>query len=146
MSPTVTISFDGRGSRQYFPGETLAGSYRFISTGFDEITAVETSILWSTEGKGNADIGIHAFFRLSTDEGDWIDPRKPGRFQTTLPPSPLTYHGALVKIDWRVRVRVFLADGPQIVEELPFRLGQVRDPRTIRPPEISVSRESAPHG
>jgi hypothetical protein len=132
MPPSVTITFDGRGSRQFFPGETLAGSYRFGFTGFDEIVAVETSILWSTEGKGNPDIGIHDFFRRSTEEGDWIDPRKAGRFQTTLPASPLTYHGALVKIDWCVRVRVFLADGSQTFEELPFRLGQVRDPRTLR--------------
>ncbi len=81
----ITILLDGRGSRQYYPGETLAGSYRFDSVGGDDIQAVEISILWQTEGMGNTDIGVHAFWRLDAGAGDWIDPRRPGRFSTILP-------------------------------------------------------------
>lgn len=128
----ITILLDGRGSRQYFPGETLAGSYRFDSVGGDDIQAVEVSVLWLTEGKGNADLGVHAFWRFDASKGDWIDPRRPGRFSTVLPGSPLTYPGSIVKVHWCVRIRLFLADNREIVEELPFRLGNLPDVRTYQ--------------
>ena len=131
-NPSVTILLDGRGSRQYYPGETLAGSYFFESVGSDEIEAVEISVLWHSEGKGNEDFGVHTFWRYATTDGDWIDPRRSGRFSTVLPKSPLSYPGVLVKIQWCVRLRVFLADQRQIVEELPFRLGNLPDVRTLK--------------
>ncbi|MDR1926033.1 MAG: hypothetical protein LBQ66_16820 [Planctomycetaceae bacterium] len=136
LQPTITISLDGRGSRLYNVGDTLAGSYWFDSVGGDEIIAVEVSILWHTEGKGSEDIGVHAFWRLSIDSGDWIDPRRPGRFSTILPRSPLSYSGVLIKITWLVRVRLFLSDGRETVEEIIFRLGNLPDVRTLKPTEL----------
>jgi len=132
MTPNIIIALDGRGSRQYDPGETLAGSYRLESTGAESITAIEISILWYTEGKGSEDMGVHEFWRLSTDHGDWIDPRKPGRFSTTLPQSPLSYHGISLRIHWCVRIRVFLSGNREMVEELPFLLGNIPDVRTLK--------------
>jgi hypothetical protein len=142
MDPRIVITLDGRGSRLYFPGETLAGSYRFDSVGGDEIQAIEVSILWHTEGKGSEDIGVHAFWRLSIANGDWIDPRRPGRFTTVLPKSPLSYNGVLVKIFWSVRVRLFLADGREAVENLAFRLGDVPDVRTLKQHPTSFHQTS----
>ena len=130
--PTITISLDGRGSRQYYPGDTLAGSYFFESFGIDEIEALEISVMWFTEGKGSEDMGVHAFWRYSTANGNWIDPRRTGRFSTSLPKSPLSYPGVLVKIQWCVRVRAFLTDNRQITEETLFRLGIVPDVRTLK--------------
>lgn len=128
----MMILLDGRGNRLYYPGETLAGSYRFDAVGGDDIKALEVSVLWATEGKGNTDFGIHAFWRLETAAGDWIDPRKPGRFSTILPASPLSYPGVIVKVNWYVRIRLFLADDSQVCEELPFRLGHLPDVRTLK--------------
>ncbi len=136
--PRIIITLDGHGNRQYFPGETLAGSYRFDIAVANEIQAVEISVVWHTEGKGSEDLGVHAFWRLSVDKGDWIDPRRPGRFSTVLPRSPLSYQGALIKIHWSVRVRLYLADNREAVENLPFRLGAVPDIRTLKP----ISTES----
>lgn len=133
--PRIVIALDGRGSRRYFPGETLAGSYRFDFVGGDEIQAVETSVLWHSEGKGSEDMGIHAFWRHAIEAGDWIDPRRPGRFSTALPNSPLSYNGILVKIHWLVRVRLFLSNGQETIEELSFRLGNTPDVRTLKPVE-----------
>ncbi len=131
-SPRVVITIDGRGSRLYYPGETLACSYWFEQVGGDNIKAVECSVLWYTMGKGSEDLGVHAFRRLAVNAGDWIDPRRPGRFSTVLPKSPLSYSGVLIKLHWAVRVRLYLADGRETVEDLPFRLGDLPDIRTLK--------------
>lgn len=151
LSSQIPLKFDGRGNRQYFPGETLAASY-FLEDFCDEtIDAVEVSVLWHTEGKGTEDLGICAFWRRSVRDGDWIDPRLPGRFSVTLPKSPLSYDGELVKIFWAVRVRVFFSDGRQVMDEHPFRLGNIANIRTFRalhsqeePPETPVKSDSTP--
>ena len=122
--PTVTVRFDGNG-RAYQPGETLSGQYRLESIRREDVKAVEVSVLWHTDGKGDEDLAIHDFRRLSAEDGDWIDPRYPGRFSTVLPKSPLSYQGVIVKLRWCVRVRVFLAREREVVGELPFRLGDV---------------------
>ncbi|MDR1960265.1 MAG: hypothetical protein LBQ54_14695 [Planctomycetaceae bacterium] len=132
MVPSITITLDGRGGRQYAPGETLAGSYRLEPVGMESISAIEISILWYTEGKGSEDMGIHEFWRLSVDSGDWIDLRRPGRFSTTLPQTPLSYHGITLRIHWCVRIRVFLTGNRESMEELPFLLGNLPDVRTLK--------------
>ena len=58
-------------------------------------------------------------------DGDWIDVGRPGRFSTTLPQSPLSYDGAIVRIRWCVRVRVFLYRGGALLGQKAFRLGDV---------------------
>ncbi|MBQ6828427.1 MAG: hypothetical protein IJO46_10480, partial [Thermoguttaceae bacterium] len=42
-----------------------------------------------------------------------------------------SYEGNLIKIRWRVRVRAFLANGKQLVDEIGFRLGNLPDMRTL---------------
>jgi len=122
--PTVTIRLGGNG-RAYRPGETLSGEYRLESIRREDVKAVEVSVLWHTEGKGEEDLAVHDFKRLSVEDGDWIDPRYPGRFRTVLPKCPLSYQGVIVKLRWCVRVRVFLARDKEAVGELPFQLGDV---------------------
>jgi hypothetical protein len=133
--PRISIVLDGRGSRVYFPAETLAGSYWFDGVGADEIQAIEVSVLWFTEGKGSTDCGIHQFWRYSVANGDWIDPRRPARFKTSLPRSPLSYQGVLIKLRWAVRVRLFLENERQASEDLPFWLGSISNVRTLKPVE-----------
>jgi len=122
--PHVTIRFDGNG-RVYRPGEILSGEYRINAVDPREVKAVEVSVLWRTEGKGDEDLAVHDFRRLSRDAGEEIDLLRPGRFKTKLPNSPLSYHGVIVKIRWCVRVRVFLARGKEVVGEASFRLGDL---------------------
>ena len=122
--PLVRIRLDGNG-RVYRPGETLSGEYRLAGIAPGETKAVEVSVLWQTEGKGDEDLAVHDFRRLSPEDGHPIDPRRPGRFSTVLPNSPLSYRGVIVKIRWCVRVRVFLTRGREVLGEVPFRLGEV---------------------
>ena len=133
QSPRIIITLDGRGSRQYHPADTLAGSYRLDSLSADDVRSVECSILWHTTGKGSEDFAVHDFWRYSIDDGDWIDPRTPGRFSTVLPKSPLSYAGVILKIQWAIRLRVFLADGQDVVEDCPFWLGSLPDVRSVKP-------------
>lgn len=122
--PAVLIRLDGNG-RARQPGETLSGEYRLLAAAPEEVKAVEVSVLWYTEGKGDEDLAIHEFWRLDADSGDCIDASRPERFRTVLPYSPLSYEGKIVKIRWCVRVRAFLAHGKEIVGQQVFRLGCV---------------------
>ncbi len=128
----ASIRLDGRGARLYYPGETLAGSYSLVDIHRSTVEAVEVSILWRTEGKGTEDVGIHAFWRLSSADGNWIDPLRPGRFSSVLPKCPLSYDGNLINIRWFARVRAFLENGEQLVDEVMFRLGDLPDMRAIK--------------
>jgi len=136
--PLVRIRFDGNG-RAYHPGETLSGEYRIESVPPEEIKAIEVSVLWYTEGKGDEDLAVHDFWRHATDTGDGQDLRSPVRFSAVLPKSPLSYRGVLVKIRWCVRVRVFLTRGREVMGELAFRLGEVPAARTSTPAERPAS-------
>ncbi|MGQ9576833.1 MAG: hypothetical protein ACUVUC_16140 [Thermoguttaceae bacterium] len=127
--PLVRIHLDGNG-RVYQPGETLSGRYWVEGVAPGQIKAVEVSVLWHTEGKGDEDLAVHHFCRLSADNGQGLDPRRPGQFRTVLPQSPLSYHGLIIQIRWCVRVRAFLAKGREVVGEVPFRLGEVLPPRS----------------
>jgi len=125
---SVTIHFDGNG-RVYQPGESLSGEYRLHGIRPDEIKAIEISVLWHTYGKGDEDLAVHLFRRLAAEGESWSGPSTTGRFRSVLPNSPLTYQGLIVKIEWCVRVRVFLSAGGEVVGEKPFRLGQVASAR-----------------
>ncbi len=129
--PRVTIRLDGNG-RVYLPGEALSGEYLLEGIDAEQIKAIEVSVLWITEGKGDEDLAVHHFRRLAPDDPDWTDPARPGRFCTRLPNSPLSYHGLIVKIAWCVRVRVFLGRGKEVVGQRPFRLGAVPPARVSK--------------
>lgn len=123
--PQVVIQLD-HADRGFVPGQSLSGEYRVEGIERDDVTAIELSVLWHTEGKGDEDLAVHQFERVSADEGDWIDPGRPTRFQTVLPNSPLSYDGVIVKIRWCVRVRVSVRRGKDLIGEEPFLLGDVK--------------------
>jgi hypothetical protein len=122
--PTVIIRFDGNG-RVYRPGDTLAGEYCIAPLSPDQIKAVEVSVLWFSEGKGDEDLAVHAFWRFSAEAGDEVAWDQPARFSTVLPNSPLSYEGQIVKLQWCVRVRAFLHRNREVVGQKTFRLGDV---------------------
>ena len=64
-------------------------------------------------------------------EADGDDLRELRRFKTTLPASPLSYDGEIVKIRWCVRVRAFLRRGKEVFFEQPFQLGDIPAPAAI---------------
>jgi hypothetical protein len=121
--PTIVIRFDGDGL-VYRPGETLSGECWIKSIEASNVKAVEVSVLWHTEGKGDEDMAVHEFWRRDDDAGA-IDAGQPERFRTTLPNSPLSYEGQILKLRWCVRVRAFPHHGKEVVGEKVFYLGNV---------------------
>lgn len=122
--PAVVLHLEGH-RRQYRPAEILSGEYRLLNVPFEQIEAVELSVLWHTEGKGDEDLGVHLFTRLSSVSDNRLDAQQCGRFSTELPNSPLSYQGALIRIRWCVRVRAFLTGGRKLFREEDFQLGAV---------------------
>jgi hypothetical protein len=128
----IIIRLDGD-KRSYQPGDTLSGEYRLESFLWEEIEAIEVSVLWYTEGKGDEDLAVHYFRRLAASDEHWTDPALPGRFSTSLPNSPLSYQGLIVKIRWCVRVRVFMTREREVVGEKAIQLGDVRPVKAVIP-------------
>ncbi len=130
LQPQMTIRLDAE-ARTFTPGSTLSGQYWLEAILPEEVKAIELSVLWYTEGKGEEDLGVHFFRRDTLDQLSYAAGRWIGSFSTVLPRSPLSYQGLIVKIVWAVRVRLFLAGAKQHVEELRFRLGSVWTPKGI---------------
>lgn len=132
MEPLISIRLRDQG-RVFMPGEELECEYQIDAVGKDDIVAVEASVLWYTEGKGDEDMSVHYFERrVPNDEADG-DLRENRRFRTVLPKSPLTYSGVIVKIHWCARVRVFLGRGKEVFLEQPFQLGDVPQGMPVTP-------------
>ena len=125
--PTIVIRLDGNG-RVHRPGETLSGEYWIESLEAAQVKAIEVSVLWHTEGKGDEDMAVAEFCRRDAEDGRLLDTARPQRFTATLPNSPLSYDGQIVKVHWCVRVRVFLHRGKEVVGEKVFQLGDVPRP------------------
>jgi hypothetical protein len=125
--PLVIIRIDGEG-HVHRPGETLSGEYWIELLKPCQVAAIEVSVMWHTEGKGEEDMAVHDFWRQDAAADLPLDPARPKTFRTTLPNSPLSYDGQIVKLLWCVRVRAFLHRGKEIVGEKEFRLGNIPRP------------------
>lgn len=141
--PAVTIRLDGNG-RVYRPGDTLAGEYLLESVTPGMVNAIEVSVLWYSEGKGDEDLAVHEFWRRSVEGGSLLDPARPERFSTTLPQSPLSYDGVLMKLCWCVRVRAFVQRGKEVVGQKAFRLGHVPSAGRFDAPSTGWAAEVPP--
>jgi hypothetical protein len=124
MEPLLSLQI-AEPRRVYLPGDELECECQIDAIDAKEIQAVETSVLWYTEGKGDEDLGVHYFDRRVPGDCDEGDLRPMHRFTTVLPNSPLSYAGEIVKVRWCARVRLFLKKGKELFFEQPFTLGGV---------------------
>jgi hypothetical protein len=129
--PKVEVQFD-RPHRQYEPRDQLAVRYRIEGCDGEPIRAIEHSVLWYTEGKGEEDLGVH-FFQRVTDHAMMPPTTTAGTFSTTLPQSPLSYEGVIVKVRWCVRVRLFFDGSRGFVSEHVFEVGCIPPARMPSP-------------
>ena len=130
-APRVEVQFD-KPQRQHEPGDRLAVQYRIDGYDGERIRAIEHSVLWYTEGKGEEDLGVH-FFQRITDRSMMPPTATSGAFSTPLPQSPLSYEGVIVKVRWCVRVRLFFEGSRDFVSEHVFTVGRIPPARLSRP-------------
>lgn len=127
LMPRVSVQFD-RPIRVYAPEQNLVARYDVEGVLPESVQAVEQSVLWYTEGKGEEDLGVHHFERF---EG--VSQRTTsilsGTVTVRLPASPFSYEGVIVKIRWCVRIRLFFSSGRDFVSEHVFELGEIAPAR-----------------
>ncbi len=124
IEPLLSLCIAG-GKSHFAAGDELVCEYQIDAVDPADIQAVEASILWYTEGKGEDDLGVHFFERRLPADADDGDLRPMRRLRTRLPSSPLTYGGSILSIQWCVRLRLFLRRGREYALEQPFTLGSV---------------------
>jgi len=105
----------------YRPGDVMRFDLQIAGIDLEDLSAVETSVLWTTEGKGDEDLGIHFFQRHIPSDAEG-DVRSLKACNITLPNSPLSYDGGLLQVRWTVRVRIFIKGGREFCTEKPFIL------------------------
>ena len=119
--PAVSVSLC-REDGIYEGGETLTATWRVSRVTIDRLQAVELSVLWHTEGKGDEDLHVHHFDRLDEHHLRRLGLADQQSSQCELPVTPLSYHGRLISVRWCIRLRLFMSDGREIVTEQPFHL------------------------
>lgn len=137
-APEIEINFDSD-IDSFSPGDFLICEYFVRETKPNNINAIETSVIWLTEGKGEEDIGVHFFERRLQRSLSSETFNHPQRVSTVLPASPLSYEGTILKIRWCVRVRLYLMDGQQFTEDKYFCLGNVKP--FVKPAEVGSDGE-----
>ena len=123
VAPRVAMQFD-QADRVYEPRRELGIRYHVEGIEPEVVRAIERSVLWYTEGKGEEDLGVHFFERIE-DAAKLAQASPAGSFMVALPSSPLSYEGVVVKVRWCVRVRLFFGGGRDFVSEHVFDLGSV---------------------
>lgn len=123
MAPRIDIWFpDGKDA--YEPGDVLECRYRIVDPGDLQFHSLEASVLWYTEGKGEEDLLVNRFERrvASSTRGELLQEQV---IRATLPNSPLSYEGVIVKLIWCVRIKAFAPKGKRILQDRVFRLGSI---------------------
>jgi len=124
MEPLISLTLRDP-NRVFQPGDKLYCEFQIDAVEAEEVQAVEASVLWYSEGKGDEDLAVHYFERRTPSDVEESDLRELHCFECVLPNSPLSYDGAILKIRWCVRVRLFLKRGKEIFFERAFQLGAV---------------------
>lgn len=140
MEPLISICIEDSG-KMFAPGDPLRFECQVDAVAPEDISAIETSVLWRTEGKGDEDMGVHFFSRRTAADGDPSELLALQQFETELPRSPLSYLGVILKIHWSVRVRVFVKSGKDWRLDAPFQLGELSPVALIEAEEEASSAD-----
>ncbi|MEL7499682.1 MAG: hypothetical protein AAFN77_18910 [Planctomycetota bacterium] len=141
QDPLIEIHLESD-REQFAPSDFLSGEFWVRLKREHEIQALEYSVIWITEGKGEEDIGVHYFQRRNRTALVSDALSQPQRFSTVLPASPLTYEGMILKIRWCVRVRIFLSGGREVTKDREFDLGHCSIPEIDLKEQDDLPRNS----
>ncbi|WP_442507092.1 hypothetical protein SH528x_005989 [Novipirellula sp. SH528] len=111
-----------RDDAMYEVGDQLTAHWRVSRVPLDQLQGIEISVLWHTEGKGDEDLHVHHFHRLDEQQLRQAGLAGSQSLSCTLPYTPLSYHGTLIRVCWCIRMRLFVAGARETVTEQPFHL------------------------
>ena len=117
QQPVIVVYFS-HADHRYQPLQPIDVRYEVAVAAGTAVRAVERYILWYTEGKGEEDIGVHHFERITAEPAVAVAAAG-GPFGDLLPRSPLSYEGMIV------RVRLFFEGGRDFVSEHVFEVGDI---------------------
>ena len=83
------------GDPRYRPGDIIHGQVRWVAD--DAPAAVEISLVWQTQGKGNEDAGVGPMQRI-----DRPAPEGTAAFELRAPAGPYSFAGTLIEFRWMV--------------------------------------------
>ena len=106
----------------YHAGGRLHATWQISRVPLEQIQGVEISVMWHTEGKGDEDLHVHHFHRISESQLRRTGLADQQAIKCQLPITPLSYHGRLIRLQWCIRLRLFMVSGKEIVAEQPFYL------------------------
>ena len=124
VEPLISIQLFGH-KPAYPPGSLLRCDYQIDAVEAHAIQAVEASVIWYTDGKGDEDMGVHYFERRVPADAPENDLRQLRSFAVDLPNTPFSYEGEILQIRWCVRVRVFIQGGKEYREDHDFELANL---------------------
>lgn len=88
----IEVQIDG-GRDAFVPGDTLRGTLHWTAEASPD--AVELRLLWTTEGRGDRDVGVVQRLRIEAP-----GPTGSSAFRFELPSGPWSCSGRLVSISW----------------------------------------------
>ncbi len=106
----------------YTGSDLLTVKWRVSRVTLDQLQAMEVSVLWYTEGKGDEDLKVHHFVRLDENQIRLAGLTDEQSLQCRLPNTPLSYQGRLISVRWCARLRLFLSGGREVVSQQQFLL------------------------
>ena len=95
--PAVSVSLC-REDGIYEAGGTVSATWSVSRVTLDQLQAIEASVMWHTEGKGDEDLHVHHFHRLDENHIRRLGLADEQSLECDLPTTPLSYHGRLISV------------------------------------------------
>ena len=128
MEPLISFAMPGS-KREFMPGDVLVFEFQLDAVGQEEIVSVETSLLWVTAKREDAEgeteeKGTPFFDQTNAAENEYLDLRLLRKFQIVIPTLSDHIVEEALKVDWRIEIRVFLTEDREILFEQPVQVGK----------------------
>ena len=124
----------------YEGGRELKATWNVSRVALDDLSAIEVSVLWYTEGKGDTDMHVHHFKRIDEEQIRRNGLADKQSLSCLLPATPLSYYGRLIQLRWCVRLRLFMKDGREVVANQPFYLVAPKTNSMATPTAVGLDR------
>jgi hypothetical protein len=137
---SIQLTLD-KSDRTYAPGEVITGSV--VVKVLEQCRCKQLTLRWRwrTRGWGDSDKGPDEYLLTLNEGEEWLAGQELHyTFRLEAPSEPLTYHGQLVSVDWRLRAEAIVSgyQDPCPHVDVPFFLVA---PETASPVPMAIATE-----